>query len=280
MKSYGYSGYDSANEICGARLFTFGCSYTVYAYPTWADYLGVNFSKYYNYGRAGSSNTYIMNKLVEADNRYNFNSEDLVIVMLTGFGRFSYLNPNPHPDRHWVTNGDMYSYTAAHDDKTIKFFLKHMWTENFAVYQSWIACQVIKQLLLSKNVPHKFLMGIDNSGYLDGTALLDGNAKTKANQIYEMLDNKKTLDEWKKESVENNDSPFWKNINHRDGHPSHRAHYKFAKEYFSEYIRKKSNTLLEYWNKNFTDESQQAQGILYDTYRSQFDLSTREKNLF
>ena len=25
------------------RLFTFGCSYTIWAWPTWADYIGVNF---------------------------------------------------------------------------------------------------------------------------------------------------------------------------------------------------------------------------------------------
>jgi hypothetical protein len=36
-----------------SRFFAFGCSYTRYAYATWADYIGVNFDEYYNYGCGG-----------------------------------------------------------------------------------------------------------------------------------------------------------------------------------------------------------------------------------
>ena len=57
------------------RFFAFGCSYTSYSYATWADLIGIHFKEYYNYGRAGCSNAYIMNRVVEANEMYQFNPE-------------------------------------------------------------------------------------------------------------------------------------------------------------------------------------------------------------
>ena len=101
------------------RCFAFGCSYTSYSYATWADLIGINFKEYYNYGRAGCSNTYIMNRIIEADRTYNFNPDtDFVLIMLTGFGRFSYL---PRQSG-WQTKGDLYSYNNnTNDPITIEF---------------------------------------------------------------------------------------------------------------------------------------------------------------
>jgi len=47
------------------RLFTFGCSYTAYTWPTWADFVGTKFDFYQNWGRLGSGNTIIASKLYE-----------------------------------------------------------------------------------------------------------------------------------------------------------------------------------------------------------------------
>lgn len=265
------------------RFFAFGCSYTNYSYPTWADYIGVTFDQYYNYARAGCSNTFIMNRVVEADEKYKFNSEtDLIIIMITGFGRFSHMNAKEHPKRDWVTHGDLMSYTAVNKhDKMTKFFLDNIWTENWAVYQSWIAIKVIKQLLTLKNIKHKILMGIDNTGYKNGVALLDQDAKVKVNEIYELLDVQKSLDEWKQESLENKDSPYWNNLKHVDGHPSHKAHYKFAQDYFPELINEKSLDLLNFWKEKFTYESQEKQGTLFNKlFREQFDCASKNTGLF
>ena len=47
-----------------SRFFAFGCSYTNWIHnPTWADFIGINYNKYYNFGRPGASNTYIMQKI-------------------------------------------------------------------------------------------------------------------------------------------------------------------------------------------------------------------------
>lgn len=63
------------------RFFAFGCSFTQYLWPTWADLIGQKFKEdYYNYGKPGAGNNYIYNKIMEVDQRYSFNENDLVIV--------------------------------------------------------------------------------------------------------------------------------------------------------------------------------------------------------
>lgn len=251
-----------------SRFFAFGCSYTTYDYPTWADYVGVNFDEYYNYAKAGASNTFIMNKLVEANEFYKFNPEsDTVMIMLTGFNRFSYMDVNTDPNKTWLTHGDIPSYIVSnkHDD-VMRTFHKNMWTENFAIYQSWIAVKVIKTILSQKNIKHKILMGIDNSHYLnESVPTIHDDTKSKVREIYNLLDYPMCLDEWKNKNRQSLDVLIWKNSVTLDSHPTHRSHYKFAHTFFPELLGDKSIDLLEFWNNNITYESQQKQGQLYDS---------------
>lgn len=42
------------------RFFAFGCSYTSYHWPTWADYVGMSpeFDEAYNFGMAGGASRF------------------------------------------------------------------------------------------------------------------------------------------------------------------------------------------------------------------------------
>jgi hypothetical protein len=62
------------------RFFAYGCSFTRYNWPTWADIIGRQFSEYYNYGRPGAGNHYIFNCLMETDQYHTINKNDLVII--------------------------------------------------------------------------------------------------------------------------------------------------------------------------------------------------------
>jgi len=64
------------------RFFAFGCSFTNYIWPTWADLISNNFTEgsYYNYGKQGVGNQYIFNAVMQADQIHKFNENDLVIV--------------------------------------------------------------------------------------------------------------------------------------------------------------------------------------------------------
>lgn len=248
------------------RCFAFGCSYTSYAYATWADLIGVNFDEYYNYGRAGCSNTYIMNKIVEAAQIYKFNPDtDFVLVMLTGFGRFSYLPKNAN----WQTHGDLHSYNQNTNNPVTVEFVKNMWSDDWAVYQSWIATKVIKQTL--KDIKHSIVMGINNSAYIDGTADVNDLIKPMANEIYNMLDIGITLDEWK-EKNQYYDSPYWEDLQHEDGHPSTNVYLKYIEEFFPRFDTTKTRKLVNQWNVNFDHTSQHImQNKFNNEFRRKFD---------
>jgi len=218
-----------------------------------------------------------MNKFIEANEKHKFNSTtDTVIVMISGFGRFSYMT-----EQGWITHGDLYSNVAVTKNPILTFFLKNMWSDEWAVYQSWIATKIMKNFLVSNNINHKFLMGIDNHGYLGKTINLNDSAKKFTNDIYEILDYKKSLDEWKLESLENQDTPTWIEENRRDGHPSYIAHYKYAKEHFPEYITIKSQEIKEFWDDNFDYSSQNNQGKKHNhLFREIHDLASTERMPF
>lgn len=71
------------------RFFAFGCSFTSYNWPTWADVLSKEMpdAEFYNFGHCGGGNVMISNRIAEANCRYKFNDTDLVIPMWTTFCR-------------------------------------------------------------------------------------------------------------------------------------------------------------------------------------------------
>lgn len=69
------------------RFFAFGCSFTDYHWPTWADIIGREIPYYENWGRISAGNQFIFNSVVECDAKYHFNKDDLVIIMWTSIER-------------------------------------------------------------------------------------------------------------------------------------------------------------------------------------------------
>ena len=90
------------------RFFAYGCSFVNYQYPTWADILiedlehkGVDG---YNCGRSGSGNVLIASRIWETHARYNFNSDDIIIISWTNFFR----EDRYHTEGGWHTPGSIY----------------------------------------------------------------------------------------------------------------------------------------------------------------------------
>jgi hypothetical protein len=69
------------------RLFAFGCSFTRYYWPTWADILAEDIPYYENWGWGGAGNLYIFNAIMEAHNRHKFTKDDLIVVMWSNKNR-------------------------------------------------------------------------------------------------------------------------------------------------------------------------------------------------
>ena len=88
------------------RFFAFGCSFTSYCPPTWADILASEMptTEYYNFGAGGGGNLMINNRVAQANLKFKFDENDLVIVMFTTMCR---------EDRYirglWRAHGNVYN---------------------------------------------------------------------------------------------------------------------------------------------------------------------------
>ena len=97
------------------RIFTFGCSFTNWTWPTWADIISVQKNiPVYNGGLAGLGNVGILHRMVEYDIKFRFNKDDLILVMWTNWSREDrYLN------NEWKLVGNVFN-NNFYDQQFIK----------------------------------------------------------------------------------------------------------------------------------------------------------------
>lgn len=234
------------------RFFAFGCSYTQWLdCPTWADFIGVNFDEYKNCGKPGASNTYIMHKLIEFDEIYEFNPEtDFIMVALTGFGRFSYLtipqDSNSGLEYHWETHGDILFPNEFHPT-TAKLIRDKVYNFPWAAYDSWMAVNIIKQLLTLKGIEHKIIMAIDNSHYINEAYTLQlnlkfnniGNIVPKIKDMFSMMDTPEPIALYRENHLE---TLYTDNTG--GTHPTKNVYYDYCMKYLPELMTEKSLDLL------------------------------------
>jgi len=128
------------------RIFTFGCSYTEYKWPTWATIIAHDLElPFENWAISGSGNFAIQSRLSECDLKNNLNEDDLVMVLWSGWNREDrfdlsnngwqkggYIFNNPYYDqkfleKYWRLENDvMKNISVMHTvrkayDKIIKF---------------------------------------------------------------------------------------------------------------------------------------------------------------
>lgn len=100
-------------------LYAFGCSFTMYKWPTWADYLHVGglAKNYQNWGLPGGSNDFIFYSVVECLD--NITTQDIVCIMWSQPHRIS----DYTDDQGWDMPGNAYLYQPKervkylHEDK-------------------------------------------------------------------------------------------------------------------------------------------------------------------
>lgn len=222
------------------RFFAFGCSYTCYITATWADYISSNFDEYYNFGRGGACNTFIMNKFIEADAKYKFNREtDYIVIMFTNFNRFSYYN-----NIGWCLQGSVYQNQTYPEQ-----FRKEMWSEDWGIYNSWIAVNTIKQLLRYKAIENKLLIAMDSLYYRDSPfddTLTNALSTRFVNNIYNSLSDSESLDSWKQRRYKfPDDYELFIKEDYKDAHPTQLMHYEFMKDKFPQFDTNESKNTFE-----------------------------------
>ena len=99
-----------------SRLFTFGCSFTQYLWPTWANILGREFAHFENWGRIAAGNQFIFNSLIECHLKNQLGPDDIIGIMWTNvFREDRYVN------NQWLTPGSIYNQTE-YDKNFVKKF--------------------------------------------------------------------------------------------------------------------------------------------------------------
>lgn len=118
------------------RFFAFGCSYTEYLWPTWADIIGRQYDRnYFNCGKYGAGNSYIHSALMEADQTFRFTKDDLVIVCWSScFRQDQYIQGN------WDLKGNIINW----GEKYVKqyFDIRGFLIRDLALIKS--ACEMLE----------------------------------------------------------------------------------------------------------------------------------------
>lgn len=87
------------------RIFTFGCSFSNWLWPTWPDIIAYDNPNLYheNWALYGTSNVSIYHRLVECNLKNNFTEDDVIIVGWTTWSRDNFYKYN------WANEGNLLS---------------------------------------------------------------------------------------------------------------------------------------------------------------------------
>jgi len=115
------------------RLFTFGCSFTNYDWPTWADLLLTQVPGQ-NWGQCGMGNKFIFESLIECNVTNKITKDDTVIIMWSSWHR---------EDRYiqgWKGRGNVYNSEPFYD----KQFIQKYWDDKGGILHSmnWMAAAI------------------------------------------------------------------------------------------------------------------------------------------
>lgn len=135
------------------RFFAIGCSFTIYDWTTWPEIIAedLNVDEYYNLGKVGAGNEYIFNKLMQADQLYDLNENDLIIICWTNACR---------EDRYigkWVCPGNIFTQQEYSDDFIKKYYLN----PEEALLHDFAYIKASRILLTHKKVQWHFLQMLD-----------------------------------------------------------------------------------------------------------------------
>lgn len=98
------------------RLFVFGCSYTAYCWPSWADFLSCEFDVYENWAIAGIGNRAIAERVTECHAKHNFTKDDTIIVQWSTHIRNDFFHQEGLLTKRvsgWKTAGSVFNYLNA-----------------------------------------------------------------------------------------------------------------------------------------------------------------------
>lgn len=148
------------------RLFTFGCSFTRYAWSMWPEIISYDLEiPLYNYGRTGAGNQFIANTVCQANAKYKFNADDLVIICWTNVCR-----EDRWVNGDWILPGNVFSQNE-YDQKWVEKFVDPLGL----LIRDLASINLINVLLKTTNCQYHFLSMMD---IVDGADQWDSKNST------------------------------------------------------------------------------------------------------
>lgn len=206
------------------RLFTFGCSFTQYGWPTWADIIAYDRDiEYYNYAIAGLGNVGIAHRILEADLKHKFREGDEIFILWSSWSREDRVK-----NLDWVGGGSVLNRSNTIYDS---YFLKKYWNFNNDVVKNSTAIittnRLFKDLIVWQASAFEFFTNEGDKTYVKS------DAKTFINLYKEALPNLKVI-------PCETEKPF--KVVH-DSHPDVLGHLEIAKIIYKDLnLKIKDNT--------------------------------------
>lgn len=130
-----------------SRSFFYGCSFTKYYYPTWADILVYEGQNAYNYGQLGSGNQLIANRIWETNARKKFTKNDTIIIMWSNFFREDIYKNG------WQTKGNIFFYK---DNVTTEDLPYYVYRDCNTIASTLIALQQTGAKVISTSINNPY----------------------------------------------------------------------------------------------------------------------------
>jgi len=129
-----------------SRLITFGCSFTSYHWPTYADYIGLHFDSHFNYANTGSGNKRIFNLVTR--HLGSITKDDFVIIQWSGIERDDKILPETHDLKNtytkerfnsteWYSNGSVYELNGLFNENYKKNYFSLVEQYEMLISYSW-----------------------------------------------------------------------------------------------------------------------------------------------
>lgn len=136
----------------GSRIFTFGCSFTEYVWPTWSDIILYG-NEGYNMGIRGTGIESTLFRLLEVDRKYKLTDKDKVIIIFTTPIRWDLIISE---NLEWCNFGQATT-------STLSKYENELYTIDGLIFKSIYQTKQIKDFLDKKSV--KYVLGSVNGIY-------------------------------------------------------------------------------------------------------------------
>lgn len=229
------------------RAFYFGCSFTKYYWPTWADLIRLEIPDSYQYAQVGAGNFYIYQSIIEALLKHNIQKDDLVMVMFSNVTREDRYTKS----QGWITPGNLF-YQDTYDEK----FMKKFFCEKGYLMRDLNLIEGIDRILSTTGADYSLMTMINFDSYNSGQERMSGvedvlqfytNTLNKIKpSVFEVIFN----NDWNTREQRPKYHTHWATDLYTDNHPTTIEHLEYIQKIFpntkfSESIIQKANLWTE-----------------------------------